>query len=56
MPLDVNARLRQADGELELDATTEADHSALGMSNGVLGMIRTPSELTVRGRLVAETD
>ena len=56
MPLGVDARLRRADGELEVDATASADHFELGMSHGMLGMIRTPSELTVRGRLVRAAD
>jgi polyisoprenoid-binding protein YceI len=55
-PLDVDARLRRVDGELEVDATAYADHLELGMSHGMLGMIRTPSELIVRGRLVRAAD
>jgi polyisoprenoid-binding protein YceI len=54
MPIGVDARLRQVDGELEVDAIALADHFELGMSHGVLGMIRTPSELIVRGRLVPD--
>ena len=56
MPLGVDARLRRVDGELEVDATASADHFELGMSHGMLGMIRTPSVLTVRGRLVRAAD
>ena len=56
IPLDVDARLRAVDGELEVVATAHADHVELGMSHGMLGMIRTPSELIVRGRLVRATD
>jgi polyisoprenoid-binding protein YceI len=55
-PLDVDAGLRRVDGELEVDATAYADHLELGMSHGMLGMIRTPSELIVRGRLVRAAD
>jgi polyisoprenoid-binding protein YceI len=55
-PLDVDARLRRVDGELEVDATAYADYLELGMSHGILGMIRTPSELTVHGRLVRNPD
>jgi len=55
-PLDVNAGLRRVDGELEIDATAHADHLGLGMSHGALGMIRTPSQLFVRGRLVRAAD
>ena len=55
-PVDVDARLRRIDDELEVDATAYADHLELGMSRGTLGMIRTPSELIVRGRLVRAAD
>jgi polyisoprenoid-binding protein YceI len=54
MPLEVGATLRPVDGELEVDATASADQFALGMSHGMLGMIRTPSELIVRGWLVRD--
>jgi polyisoprenoid-binding protein YceI len=56
IPLDVDATLRRVDGGLEVDATASADPFALGMSHGALGMIRTPAELHVRGRLVADAD
>ena len=45
-------RLRPVGDELEVDARTYADHRKLGMSHGMLGMIPTPSELIVHGRLV----
>lgn len=51
MPLEVEARLRRVGDELEVDASTYADHRQLGMSGGTLGMIRGSSELVVRGRL-----
>jgi len=54
IPLEVDATLRPVGGELEVDATASADQFALGMSHGMLGMIRTPSELIVRGRLVRD--
>ena len=54
VPLDVDARLRLVDGELEVEATASADQFELGMSHGMLGMIRPPSELIVRGRLVRD--
>ena len=56
MPLDVEATVRSLDGELVVDATVDADQFALGMSHGILGMIRTPSELIVHGRLVQDGD
>jgi polyisoprenoid-binding protein YceI len=52
--LEVDATLRPVDGELVVDSTASADQFALGMSHGMLGMIRTPSELIVRGRLVRD--
>ena len=55
-PVDLDARLRRVEDELEVDATAYANHLQLGMSHGALGMIRTPSELIVRGRLVRAAD
>ena len=52
IPLEVEARLQRVGEELELEATATADHRDLGMSRGMLGMIHTPSELIVHGRLV----
>ena len=54
IPLDVDATLRPVDGELEVDGTASADQFGLAMSHGMLGMIRPPSELIVRGRLVRD--
>ena len=56
MPLQFDAKLRGVDDELEVDARTYADHLELGMSHGILGMIRGPSELIVRGRLVRDAE
>ncbi len=56
MPLHLDATLRRVDGELEVDTTVNADQFVLGMSHGMLGMIRTPSELSVHGRLVQDGD
>lgn len=53
-PLKVHATVRPLGGELEVDASAEIDHLALGMSHGLLGMIRTPAQLTVHGRLVRD--
>ncbi len=52
IPLTLDAELRRVGDELDIDAKTDADQRKLGMTHGMLGMIRTPSELTVRGRLV----
>ena len=54
MPLNLDASLRRVGDELEVEAHTSADHRKLGMIHGRLGMIRTPSELIVHGRLVRD--
>lgn len=56
IPLEVDAAVRRAgDDELEIEAVTSVDHRRLGMEWNVLGMIATPSTLTVRGRLVSSS-
>ena len=52
IPLELDARVRPAGDELELETATTADHRKLGMSHGTLGMIPTPSELIVHARLI----
>lgn len=54
IPLDVDATLQPVDDELEVDGTAYANQFELGMSHGMLGMIRPPSKLIVRGRLVRD--
>jgi polyisoprenoid-binding protein YceI len=54
MPLDIDARLRRAGEELEVEAVTFADHHELGMTWNLLAMLRTPSKLIVQGRLVRD--
>ena len=54
MPLDVDATLRRAGDELEIEAVAGADHHQLGLTWNVLGLIRTPSTLIVKGRLVRD--
>ena len=54
LPLELDATLQPAGEDVEIYATTHADHRKLGMSHGMLGMIGTPSELIVHGRLVAD--
>jgi polyisoprenoid-binding protein YceI len=58
IPLDVHATLRdvRADNELEIEATALADHRELGMTWSPLGIMRAPSKLIVRGRLVRQKD
>ena len=54
--LDLDASLRNVGDELEVRVSSRVDHRELGMTHSTLGMIRTPSELTVRGRLVKDSD
>jgi polyisoprenoid-binding protein YceI len=54
-PLELVATLRQVGQELEIEATTEIDQRQLGMTYTLMGVIRTPSRLTVRGRLVQDS-
>jgi polyisoprenoid-binding protein YceI len=51
--LEVGATVRQADDGLEVEATTTVDHRQLGMSSGLLGMIRRPATLHAKARLIA---
>ena len=55
-PLELDATVREVGDELELEARTHTDHRRLGMSGGMLGMIRAPSELIVHGRLIRDPD
>lgn len=52
IPLAVDANMRPVDGELEIAAEALADHRQLGMTWSPLGILRAPSKLIVRGRLV----
>jgi YceI-like domain len=54
MPLDIDATLRRAGDELEIEAVTVADHHQLGMTWNLLAVLRTPSKLIVKGRLVRD--
>jgi polyisoprenoid-binding protein YceI len=54
IPLELDATVRSEDGHLEIDAVTHADHRELGMTWSPLGILRVPSKLIVRGRLVRE--
>jgi len=51
VPLEFDATVRQAGDALEVEATTTVDHQQLGMSGGLLGMIRRPATLHVKARL-----
>ncbi len=52
--LTVEATLRAVDGELDLQATAYVDQRTLGMTWSPLGVLRTPTRLSVRGRLVRD--
>lgn len=53
LSLDFDATVRHTDDGLEIEAATDADHHQLAMTWGKL-MIRTPSHLSVKGRLVQD--
>jgi YceI-like domain len=52
IPLAFDAKVREIGRDLEIEAVTEADHRELGMTWSPLGILRAPSKLIVRGRLV----
>lgn len=52
IPLDLDATVTPAGDEFEIDASTLADHRQLGMTWSPLGILRAPSRLIIRGRLV----
>lgn len=52
IPLELDARARRVDGELEIEAATSAPHRDLGMTWSPLRMITPRSQLRVSGYLV----
>lgn len=52
IPLELGARVREVDGELEIEAATTAPHRELGMTFSPLGMIPPHSELSVKTHLI----
>jgi polyisoprenoid-binding protein YceI len=52
--LQVEVTVKHADGRLDLDAAATVDQRQLGMTFSPLGMVRTPTELSVRARLRRE--
>jgi polyisoprenoid-binding protein YceI len=52
IPLELDARVSEVDGHPHIEATTTADHRELGMTWSPLGIMRAPSTLIVRGRLI----
>jgi polyisoprenoid-binding protein YceI len=51
MPLDVDATVREVDGQLEIEASALADQRELGMTWNFLGLVGAPTRLILRGRL-----
>lgn len=49
--LEFPATVRAVDDGLEIEATATVDQARLGMSSGVLGMIRRPATLHVKARV-----
>jgi polyisoprenoid-binding protein YceI len=56
IPLDVDATVTPDGDQLEIEASALADHRQLGMLWSPLGIMRSPSKLIVRGRLVRAED
>lgn len=56
IPMHLDATVRPVGDELDVAAVTDADHRALGMTWSPLGILRAPSKLLVRGRLVRQSD
>lgn len=52
IPLELDAQVREAGGELEIEAATTAPHRELGMTWSPIGMIPSRSELVITGRLI----
>ena len=53
VPLEFDATVQPVDDGLELEATTTVDQRRLGMSGGILGMIRPPAMLHVKATVTA---
>jgi polyisoprenoid-binding protein YceI len=54
IPLEIDANLREVDGEVEIDATAHVAQRELGMTWNPLRLARSPTKLLVRGRLVRD--
>jgi polyisoprenoid-binding protein YceI len=55
IPVELDAEVHEAGGELEIEATTTAPHRDLEMTYSPLGMIPPRSKLIVKAHLVADT-
>jgi polyisoprenoid-binding protein YceI len=51
VPLSLDPAFHQTDDQLDIEASTTVDQRLLGMTWSPLGMTRTPTTLTVHGRL-----
>jgi polyisoprenoid-binding protein YceI len=56
IPLELDAQVHHVDGELEIEAATNAPHRELGMTFSPIGIIPARSELSVKGRLIPATE
>lgn len=54
IPLELDAELREVDGELDIEAATIARHRELGMTWSPLRTIPARAELLVKGRLIPQ--
>jgi hypothetical protein len=52
--VELDAEVHEADGELEIEASTTAPHRELGMNYSPLGMISPHTKLLVRAHLVPD--
>lgn len=52
--LSIEGDVVQEGDELSVEAVAEVDHLELGMSRGVLGMVRPPSKLRIRAQAVRD--
>jgi hypothetical protein len=52
--LELKGAIRADEDEPDVDVTTLADHRELGITWNRLGMMRAPSKLIVRGRLIRD--
>ncbi len=56
LPLELVAAVQSVDGALEVEAVTFVDQRRLGLTWSPLGLVRAPTKLTVRARLVRDED
>ena len=56
VPVEAVATVTAAGDEFEIDASALVDHRELGMTWSPMGILRAPSKLIVRGRLIRTED